>query len=94
MRQANTSLVVATRGEGLVEFTPQVRQFVTESGILEGLLTLFCRHTSASLLVQENADPDVRADLLDFFRRLAPVAADYRHDSEGPDNMPAHVVGE
>jgi secondary thiamine-phosphate synthase enzyme len=91
MRQASDTFTLATSGEGLTEFTQAVRRFVTATGVRTGLLTLFCRHTSASLLVQENADPDVRADLLDFFRRIAPQAATYRHQSEGPDDMPAHL---
>jgi secondary thiamine-phosphate synthase enzyme len=91
MRQASDTFTLATSGEGLTEFTQAVRRFVSATGIRTGLLTLFCRHTSASLLVQENADPDVRADLLDFFRRIAPQAATYRHQSEGPDDMPAHL---
>jgi secondary thiamine-phosphate synthase enzyme len=91
MRQASDTLTVATSGEGLTEFTQAVRRFVSGTDIRTGLLTVFCRHTSASLLVQENADPDVRADLLDFFRRIAPQAATYQHQSEGPDDMPAHL---
>jgi secondary thiamine-phosphate synthase enzyme len=68
-----------------------VRAWVAGQAIGIGLLTLWCRHTSASLIVQENADPDVRADLLDFFHRIAPEATRYRHDTEGPDDMPAHI---
>ena len=75
MRQASDTLTVVTSGEGMTEITPMARRFVTGTGIGMGLLTLFCRHTSASLLVQENADPDVRADLLEFFRHIAPQAA-------------------
>ncbi|RKF16543.1 YjbQ family protein [Roseovarius spongiae] len=83
---------IATRGQGLYEFTEQLHDRV--SG--EGLLTLFVRHTSCSLLIQENADPDVQTDLLAFFARLAPPATDsrmryLRHVSEGPDDMPAHI---
>ncbi len=91
MRQALHILTVPTDGEGLYLVTGPVRDWVAAQGIGQGLLTVFCRHTSASLLVQENADPDVRADLLDFFRRVAPQAACYRHDAEGPDDMPAHI---
>ncbi|MBP2303845.1 YjbQ family protein [Azospirillum melinis] len=92
MRQAVTTLTVSTRGAGLVEVTAQVRRWVAEQGMETGLLTVFCRHTSASLTIQENADPDVQADLLRFFRRL--VAEDpslYAHTTEGPDDMPAHI---
>ncbi len=92
MRQAATMLTIATRGTGLVEVTAPVRRWVAEQGMATGLLTVFCRHTSASLTIQENADPDVQADLLRFFRRL--VAEDpslYEHTTEGPDDMPAHI---
>ena len=92
MRQALTILRIATRGRGLVEITPQVRAWVRTSGIRDGLLTVFVRHTSASLLIQENADPDVQADLERFFARLVPDGDPlFRHDAEGPDDMPAHV---
>ncbi len=87
---------IQTRGAGLIEFSPQVRAFVGSSGVDAGLLTLFVRHTSCSLLIQENADPDVRQDLQSFFRRLAPRADDLSmrwitHRTEGPDDMPAHI---
>src|SRR4051812_32404762 len=92
MRQALHQIEIDTPGEGLVEITGPVRDWASAQDMNEGLLTLFCRHTSASLLIQENADPDVRADLQDFFARLAPHAAGrYRHDAEGPDDMPAHI---
>ena len=92
MRQALTILRIATRGRGFVEITPQVRAWVRTSGIRDGLLTVFVRHTSASLLIQENADPDVQADLERFFARLVPDGDPlFRHDAEGPDDMPAHV---
>ncbi len=91
MRQVQHRLVVETWGEGLVPVTASVLRWVAAQGIDEGLLTIWCRHTSASLLVQENADPDVGRDLLDAFRRLAPEDAGYRHDAEGPDDMPAHI---
>jgi secondary thiamine-phosphate synthase enzyme len=91
MRQCVHPLVVRTRGQDLVEVTGPVRDWVAAQGIATGLLTIWCRHTSASLLVQENADPDVRADLLAFFRRLVPEGAHYRHQDEGPDDMPAHI---
>ena len=91
MRQAQHRLVVATRGQGLVAITAPVARWLAEQSIAAGLLTLWCRHTSASLLVQENADPDVRADLLDAFAGLAPQGDAYRHGSEGADDMPAHI---
>jgi secondary thiamine-phosphate synthase enzyme len=91
-----TVLTVATAGPGLYEFTHDVCEFVRSSGVPEGLLTLFVRHTSCSLCVQENADPDVRRDLDEFFRRLVPPSDDrsmswVRHTTEGPDDMPAHI---
>jgi secondary thiamine-phosphate synthase enzyme len=73
------------------EFTNFVREFVSESGIAEGLLTLFCRHTSASLVIQENAAPSARRDLEAYFDRIAPEDGPYEHDEEGPDDMPAHL---
>ncbi len=83
---------VRTAGRGLVEATPEFERFVAQSGLSTGLLTLFCRHTSASLLIQENASPEVRSDLEAFFERLAPEdPARYAHDEEGPDDMPAHI---
>ena len=91
MRQAQHRLPVETRGQGLVPITAPVLRWTAAQGIATGLLTIWCRHTSASLLVQENADPTVRADLLDAFRHLAPEGAGYRHDAEGPDDMPAHI---
>jgi secondary thiamine-phosphate synthase enzyme len=91
-----TMIRIETRGQGLVEFTRQVEDFVRDAGMEEGLLTLFVRHTSCSLLVQENADPDVREDLNGFFERLVPPSNDPSmrwmvHTTEGPDDMPAHV---
>lgn len=92
MRQALTRLAVTTAGIGLSEITPAVARWVAGAGIATGLLTVFCRHTSASLLIQENADPDVQADLLAFFQDVAPEDPQrYRHDTEGPDDMPAHL---
>ena len=92
MRQASHLLAINTTGPGLVAITTPVQRWVAGQGIGTGLLTLWCRHTSASLLVQENASPDVRADLHDFFAALAPHASGrYRHDDEGPDDMPAHL---
>jgi secondary thiamine-phosphate synthase enzyme len=89
-------ITIPTSGAGLYEFTREVRHFVGDSGVEAGLLTLFVRHTSCSLLVQENADPDVRHDLERFFRRLVPPANDPSmdylvHRLEGPDDMPAHI---
>ena len=84
-------LTVGTNGQGLVDITEAVCRWVATQPIAVGLLTLWCRHTSASLLVQENADPDVRADLEAFFNRLVPEKASYRHEDEGPDDMPAHI---
>ncbi len=93
MEQRQHRLEVATRGRGLVEVTGEVTRWLAGQGIATGLLTVWCRHTSASLLVQENASPEVRADLEDFFRRLVPDGGGgrYRHEDEGPDDMPAHV---
>jgi secondary thiamine-phosphate synthase enzyme len=92
MRQASHSLVIETRGQGLVEFTDDLLRWVEAQGMREGLLTLFCRHTSASLLIQENAAREVRADIQDYFATIAPEDPDrYRHDDEGPDDMPAHL---
>jgi secondary thiamine-phosphate synthase enzyme len=91
MRQMVKTLEVRTEGQGFYDITGSVGTWTTQQPIVTGLLTVWCRHTSASLIVQENADPDVRADLLDFFRRIAPESAAYRHDSEGPDDMPAHI---
>ena len=92
LRQARTTLSVRTHGQGLTDITHEVAAFVRQSGIDNGLLTAFIQHTSASLTVQENADPDVLADLNDFFRRI--VREDptlYRHTMEGLDDMPAHI---
>jgi secondary thiamine-phosphate synthase enzyme len=91
MRQAITTVHVQSTGQALYDITRPVRAWVGEQGIETGLLTVWCRHTSASLIVQENTDPDVRADLLDFFRRVVPEAHRYRHATEGPDDMPAHI---
>ena len=91
-----TVISVRTSGPGLHEFTGEVLRFVRDSGCREGLLTLFVQHTSCSLLVQENADPDVRRDLQQFFRRLVPSSDDptmrwLTHTTEGTDDMPAHI---
>lgn len=90
-RQALGRLTIRTGGQGFTDFTAEARAFVREAGVRAGLLTVFCRHTSASLAVQENADPDVQTDLLAAFDRLAPRGARYVHDAEGPDDMPAHI---
>ena len=91
-----TQLTIQTRGQGLYEFTDEVAEFVRRQGVEEGLLTVFVRHTSCSLLVQENADPDVQRDLKTFFSRLvppsdAPSMAWVTHTMEGRDDMPAHI---
>ncbi|MBV8977615.1 MAG: YjbQ family protein [Alphaproteobacteria bacterium] len=92
MRQAVHIFPIATRGRGLVAFTSEVAGWLAAQEIETGLLTLFCRHTSASLLIQENADSDVLEDIESFFARLAPEEPGrYRHDAEGPDDMPGHL---
>ena len=91
MRQASGSLEVVTRGQRLYEITRDVARWVGGQGVETGLLTIFCRHTSASLLIQENAAPEVQDDILAFFARLAPEGGHYEHDDEGPDDMPAHL---
>jgi secondary thiamine-phosphate synthase enzyme len=84
-------LTVQTRGKGFVDLTSEVAKFVRESNAREGAVTLFVRHTSASLTIQENADPSVLADLQTALSRLAPENAGWTHDAEGPDDMPGHV---
>lgn len=92
MRQAQETLTIRTEGPGLYEFTDAVRRWTAAQAIETGLLTLFSRHTSASLVIQENADPQVIDDLQNFFRRLVPNGDPlFRHVAEGPDDMPAHV---
>ena len=91
LRQSNAVLPIRASRAGLTEITDSVLQFVTGSGIEEGLLTIFCRHTSASLLIQENAAPAARRDLERYFERIAPEGGPYEHDDEGPDDMPAHL---
>ena len=92
MQQLSTTIEIATRGPGLYEFSQDAHDFVAKSGVERGLLTVFCRHTSASLLIQENADPDVQTDLIEFFRRVAPEGMDWIvHRTEGADDMPAHI---
>jgi secondary thiamine-phosphate synthase enzyme len=91
MRQASGNIEIRTSRQGLVDVTDDVGSWVSAQGLDEGLLTLFCRHTSCSLLVQENAAPAARADLERFFARIAPEGGGYEHDDEGPDDMPAHI---
>lgn len=88
---ATTTLTVDTNGEGFVEITHDLRRFVEAAAAADGALFLFMRHTSASLVIQENADPDVRTDLTTALQRLAPADAGWVHDTEGADDMPAHV---
>lgn len=91
MRQVSGSIDIASEGQGLADITGEVTRWVDAQGFAEGLLTLFCRHTSASLLIQENAAPAARRDLERYFARIAPEGPDYEHDDEGPDDMPAHL---
>ncbi len=84
-------LAISTRGQGLYEFTSSVSEWLAQQKIEAGLLTVFCRHTSASLLIQENADPTVKLDIRNYFDRLAPESSTYIHNDEGPDDMPAHL---
>jgi secondary thiamine-phosphate synthase enzyme len=92
MMHIQNTITVRTRGQGLHEITRQISSWVAEQSVHTGLLTVFCQHTSASLTIQENADPDVQADLETFFRRLVKEDASlYRHTMEGPDDMPAHI---
>jgi secondary thiamine-phosphate synthase enzyme len=92
MRQAVETISVGTNGQGLYEVTHGLRAFISQSGIETGLVTVFIRHTSCSLLIQENADPDVQIDMLGYFRRLVPEGLDWLvHTAEGPDDMPAHI---
>lgn len=92
MRQEQKEVSVTTSGQGLYEISDAARAFAAETGIATGQLTAYCRHTSASLVIQENADPDVQRDLLAFFKRLVPDGDPlFVHTMEGPDDMPAHV---
>ncbi|MGU3391482.1 secondary thiamine-phosphate synthase enzyme YjbQ [Sphingomonas sp. M1A8_2b] len=91
MRQASTMLTIDTTRQGLVDVTDKIARWTRDERLTEGLLTVFCRHTSASLLIQENAAPEVRTDLEAYFARIAPESRDYLHDDEGPDDMPAHL---
>jgi secondary thiamine-phosphate synthase enzyme len=94
VKQAQETITVPGRGPGLHEITAPVCDWTAAQGIATGLLTIFCRHTSASLIIQENADGDVRRDLETFFAKLVPEdPALYRHTIEGPDDMPAHIKG-
>ncbi|WP_136660296.1 secondary thiamine-phosphate synthase enzyme YjbQ [Nitratireductor sp. XY-223] len=87
-----SEIVIETNGQGLYEFTQEAARFVSGAGIDTGVLTVFVRHTSCSMLIQENADPDVQRDLHEFFARLVPENMDWlRHTKEGPDDMPAHI---
>jgi secondary thiamine-phosphate synthase enzyme len=92
MRQASTEIEIATARQGLHEVTETVAGWAADQGMVQGLLTIFCRHTSASLLIQENAAPAARRDLQAYFTRIAPEDPHaYEHDEEGPDDMPAHL---
>jgi secondary thiamine-phosphate synthase enzyme len=91
MRQAAYTLTISTRGKGLIDISENVDAHVRDSGMENGLATLFCRHTSASLLIQENAAPAARRDLEAYFERIAPEDGPYEHDDEGSDDMPAHL---
>jgi secondary thiamine-phosphate synthase enzyme len=91
LKQSAHSLELTTRGQGFYECTATITQWVRQQQMQTGLLTVFCRHTSASLLIQENADPTVRIDLKAYFDRIAPENGPYQHDAEGPDDMPAHL---
>lgn len=91
LTQTLHTLEVKTTGKGFFEINRPLNQWLAEIGATDGLLTLFIKHTSASLIVQENADPTVEQDLMDVLDRLAPQRPDYRHSSEGPDDMPSHI---
>ena len=91
LKQSVHTLEMATRGQALYEFTSAVSEWIARQDMQTGLLTLFCRHTSASLLIQENADPTVKSDLRAYFSRIAPEDGPYDHNDEGPDDMPAHL---
>lgn len=91
MQVHQRTLVVATPGRGFVDVTGEVARVVAESGVTTGLCTVFVGHTSASLVIQENADPAVLRDLARWMERLAPEGTDYEHDAEGPDDMPGHL---
>jgi secondary thiamine-phosphate synthase enzyme len=91
LRQASTTLPIRASRRGLHEISAKLAHFVDQSGISDGLLTIFCRHTSASLVIQENAAPAARRDLESYFERIAPEDGSYEHNEEGADDMPAHL---
>ena len=91
MKQQINTLKIKTKGQGLYEFTSNIVKYVNEEKIENGLLTIYIKHTSCSLLIQENADSDVKKDLLTFFSKIAPENENYVHKCEGPDDMPAHI---
>ena len=91
LEQSHDRILISTRGQGFTDLTGQVARWLTAIGADSGLITLFVRHTSASLTIQENADPDVQRDLLTALDRAAPRTRRYHHNSEGPDDMPAHI---
>ncbi len=91
LQQAHHSITIETGGPGFTDVTAKLAGWLTSLGARDGLLTVFIRHTSASLTIQENADPDVLRDLMDALERTAPRGARYRHGIEGPDDMPAHI---
>ena len=91
MKQQINTLKIKTKGQGLYEFTSNIVKYVNEEKIENGLLTIYIKHTSCSVLIQENADSDVKKDLLTFFSKIAPENENYIHKSEGPDDMPAHI---
>ena len=94
MEQARSSLTVRAQRQGLVEITGEIAAWLAGQTVSDGLLTVFIRHTSASLLIQENVDQEVQRDLESFLMRLVPESdTEYRHDAEGPDDMPAHIKG-
>jgi len=91
VKQQSGTLKLSPGRAGLHDFTDKAQRFVVDSGISDGLLTCFIRHTSASLVIQENADSDVLRDLEDYFAKIVPRSREYRHDAEGPDDMPSHI---
>lgn len=91
MKQEIKTLKINTTGQGFYELSSQINEWLNKKKIAEGLLTMYIKHTSCSLLIQENADNDVKKDLLNFFNKIAPENSNYIHNSEGPDDMPAHI---
>jgi secondary thiamine-phosphate synthase enzyme len=91
LKQSVHQFEIATRGQGLYEFTTTLNEWLSRQKMETGLMTVFCRHTSASLLIQENADPTVGSDIKAYFARIAPEDGPYDHNYEGPDDMPAHL---